>query len=517
MRNLDTHSIGRVTGLFAVTLLLFYVMYSFFGEQSYEQIGIRWDQAFYFSLTENFTHHLLSNKIPVYEFQRILPAALIHAAMKVFDVSFTTANIIRAYDIYNAVIIGTALFFWFLINKKSNTSSSAFFIGTVALFCNSAVLKIYPYQPINTDSMAFLLGMMLIYAHLSRNILMMFIIVLASSFTWPSAMYLGIVLLIGHNIDLSSIKSNPHQPFLRNRFALLMASLCAVGLVVVILLLVYVLKAQIGNGTTPIIMSLLPLSLLATAAYLFVVIYMSLAQFDLQPKNIFYLIRNIRLNHIALALLLAVVVKSLIAHYSNHQTGGLNLFGFVRNVTLSSITIPFKSIIAHISYFGPIVILFIFCAKRFFAHLSNQNMALFGFILIHLIQAMAAESRQLIYAYPFIVFILIQSIQELQFKKSFFWFFLLSSLLFSRFWYPINQTPFPSLEDPTDYFQSFPWQHFAMLNGAWLSHDVYLIMLPIALITACFLYFAHLRGIVPTVNASHPLHRSPDSDSSMDP
>lgn len=503
--------------MFAATLLPFFVIYSFFGEQSYEQIGIRWDQAFYFLLTGNFIDEFFSNKIPMYEFQRILPAALIHATLKLFDIPITAVNIIRAYDVYTIIVVGIALFFWFLINKKSNTASGAFFIGTVALFCNSAVLKIYLYQPINTDSMAFLLGMMLIYVHLSKSKLMLYAIVLASSFTWPSAVYFGFLLLIGHNINLSSIRLRIHQPFLQNRCALIMASLCTAGLTVVILLLLFVVKANIGNGTTPIIMSLLPLSLLATATYVFLISYLSIGQFNFRLKNILNLMKNIRLINIVLALSLLVIVRLLIKYYSNHQTGALNLFDFVRNVTLSSITVPFKSIIAHISYFGPIIILFIFFTKRFFAHLGNQNAAIFGFILIHLIQATGAESRQLIFSYPFIVFILVQSIQELQFKKSFFWFFLGSSLFFSRFWYSINKVPFPSLEEPTDYFQSFPWQHFAMFNGAWLSHDVYLIMFPIVLTTACFLYFGYLRSIVPTVKSAHQFRRSNDSDTSTDP
>jgi hypothetical protein len=479
--------------LFASAFLIYHTYYYLFGEQSYSQIGIRWDQKFYFDLTRNFESFLLSKQIPIYEFQRILPAGIINLTMQIMGIALTLDNILHAFDIYNSILMFATLWVWYLINQKAKITTFGFVVGIIGLFCNSAYLKIYLYQPINTDSMALLLGTALIYAHIIKNKGLMVAIIFLSSFTWPSATLFGLILLFGNSISCSNFRDKTVQTEKFKLWRSILAVLIALVPVCTVLMLLFVLKWKMPHGTTPIVYGLLPLSLLFLGGYIYVLAKSVLLKLDLTPVAIKAGLKEVSCLNIALCALLFLSVKYLIANYAGSQTGALNFTSFIRNITLSSVTVPFKFIIAHISYFGPVVLLLIFFWHKFIDRLFLYDMGVLGFVGAHLVQAIGAESRQLVFAYPFLIFIMVGAIHQMTFKKYFAIVFLLTSLFYSRFWYTINQQPFPSLDDPGDYFQSFPWQHFAMFNGAWLSNQVYLVMMPIVLMTAIMYYFVYVR------------------------
>jgi hypothetical protein len=493
----------------ALCLLGYCVLYLSFGEQSYTQFGIRWDPAFYLETTQRFPELITSNAIPAYGFQRILPAGIVYAAMSALTIPLSQENIVLAYDVYTVIVVMLSLFVWYLINRKAQLSKTTFWIGTAALFCTSAVLKIYLYMPLNTDSMAFLLGLLLVYAWVNNSRLWMAVVIALSAFTWPSAIFSGLLLLLGHKVSLDTLKRPAGPSAENNRPALVLSGLAVAGIIGLIVAFM-ALGIQMPRGSSPTVMPLLPISMLLLGAYVFHVCHTILKPLDLTAKSISNTLKNIGIAHLAVCLALFLANRLLIELYASAQTGGFGLPSFIRNVSMSSITMPLKFLVAHVTYFGPIVLLFVLFWKQFSEKLLTSDLGVLCFIGIHLAQSIAAESRQLIWAYPFLVFLLLTSIDKLSFKPSIVPVFLLTSLVFSRFWFPINRVPFPGLDDdPIAHFQSFPWQGFVMYHGPWISFDVYLVLLPIVIATGLFYHRfyakpAKAQAARPGLNASAP-------------
>jgi hypothetical protein len=470
----------------ALCLLGYCVLYLSFGEQSYSQIGIRWDPAFYLETTQRFTELITSKAIPAYGFQRILPAGLVFASMSLLGMPLSQANIVLAYDVYTVIVIMLSFGVWCLIHQRAKLSRTAFWLGSVALFCTSAVLKIYLYMPLNTDSTAFLLGLLLVYAWVSSSRIWMAVVIVLSAFTWPSAIFSGLLLLLGHKVSLDTLKKPAGASAEKNRTAPVLSTLAVAGIMGLIVAFM-ALGVQMPRGTSPTVMPLLPISMLLLGAYVFHVCHTVLRPLDLTSKSITRTLKNIGIAHLAVCLALFLANRLLIDLLASAQTGGFGILSFIRNVSLSSISMPLKFLVAHVTYYGPIALLFVLFWKQFSEKLLASDLGVLCFIGIHLAQSIAAESRQLIWAYPFLVFLLLTSIDKISFRPSFAPVFLITSLVFSRFWYPINRVPFPGLDDdPITFFQSFPWQSFVMYHGPWISFDVYLVLLPIVIGTGLF-------------------------------
>lgn len=478
--------------VFGLCLLAYCTVYLLLGEQSYTNFGIRWDPAFYLDATQKLDVLITSKQIPPYGFQRIVPAGIVHSFMSLLAIPLTQENIIIAYDVYTVIVILLSLLMWCLIGKAANLSATAFWMGTIALFCTSAVLKIYLYMPLNTDSMAFLLGLVLLYAWVSKNKPLMVATIFVSSFTWPTAIYLGIILLIGNAVQVDLLKRPAEKIGDRNVPAFVLSALAVAAITSLILLLI-ALDIKLPRGTPPMLTDLLPISLLLLGAYVFWVFYSCLLPLDLRKENLLRALKSISTVNLVLCFVLLFSNRTLIELFSSNQTGGFGILSFIRNVSLTSINMPLKFLVAHATYYGPIVLFFVFFWKNFRNNLLRYDVGLLLFMGIHLAQSIATESRQLVFAYPFFVFILVQSLQHIKFKASFLAAFLFASLLFSRFWYPINRVPFPHLDDPIEHFQSFPWQSFVMYHGPWISFEVYLILLPIIIVTGLVFYRHYVR------------------------
>jgi hypothetical protein len=491
----DPHTtMGVCAGL---GILTYYIFYFNFGEQYYSHFGLQsFDSAFYFNLTKNFSQILINKELSLYEAQRIFPSFLLHTTLHALSIPPTDLNIIRIYDVYSILIFCASFYVWYCICRLKSISVTGYAIGIIGLFINAPLLKIFLYQPITTDSSAFLLGITLLYFHLKRNKSALMITIAISSITWPSALFSGLTLYLFSNIYFTRKKSVMKKERPTFDWALFLSVSCAIICICISASLFYFYKYKPPNGSAPVIASLALLSLFLLGSYTLTTSYNILTHIEISWHEIKRILSSIRLRNLMICVIVFICTRFLLQEISNLQTGPLSFKDYIKNIFITSIVSPLKFLVAHTSFFGPVIVLFIFYWKSMCNKLIEQDIGFIAFFGIALIQGIGSESRQLIFAYPFFIFILVKSINDLKIKRAFLWTLLFFALFFSRFWYTINQEAMPNLNNPFNVLLFFPWQHFMMFHGPWISFPVYLVMAVIFIFTSAYLYWWHIRPTV---------------------
>jgi hypothetical protein len=134
-----------------------------FGERNPVNGGLRWDGLAYGSFASDLPGAVLHRAVPAYYVGRLLPSAIVWLAVHALglDLNSSTSSIVTVFSIYNAVVLLGAVFAWTRITQVLVLPSSVAWLGSVALFVNFPVLKLYSFFPVQTDASALALGVLI--------------------------------------------------------------------------------------------------------------------------------------------------------------------------------------------------------------------------------------------------------------------------------------------------------------------------------------------------------------------
>jgi hypothetical protein len=137
--------------------------------------------------------------------------------------------------------------------------------------------------------------------------------------------------------------------------------------------------------------------------------------------------------------------------------------------------------IAHVVYFGPIVLLAAFLWKPLCRLIRSDGVGLTLCALVLFAESVCSESRGMINLFPILVAYTAKLTDSLSWRTSDYVGFGLLSLAFSKVWLVINTEPFgpSSLQ--------FPNQKLQMNHGPWMSNSMYLVQG--ACVIACAIVF----------------------------
>src|SRR5438132_5844752 len=85
--------------LMPIIVLAYGLGYLAWGEKVSHQGGYGWDGIRFGAWAKNFEKLVLVDRVNHYYLQKSLPSAIVHYGMRLFGVSFTDANVIRAFGI----------------------------------------------------------------------------------------------------------------------------------------------------------------------------------------------------------------------------------------------------------------------------------------------------------------------------------------------------------------------------------------------------------------------------------
>jgi hypothetical protein len=190
----------------------------------------------------------------------------------------------------------------------------------------------------------------------------------------------------------------------------------------------------------------------------------------------------------SVAVLTFVGIKFLLKTLSNDVVR-MPLSYILHGITVTSILQPAGFLVAHITYFGPMIILLVMLWLPITRMIQSYGIGLVLCVALMVVFSICSESRRSINFYPFVVPFLAAVIDQLKWKKIHYAVLTLLSAVFSKVWMlTYHARPWRG-----DAFQ-FPNQLFYMNYGPWMSHQMYVLQGSIILVCAIGLYFGMVRG-----------------------
>ncbi len=446
--------------------------------------GFGWDGVEYGRIAMNFEN--LIGHLDSYRAGRVFPGVLIFYIFKVFYLSFDTASILLGFQLYYVIILVASSIIWVLIAKQLRLTSISKWIGFIALFINYPMLNFHFYYSALTDGTAFFIGLFMLYAYLKKYNAWLLIFTMLAFFTWPTGIIIGFILFIYGNIENNFYSLKPKK--INLFFILLILSplfikLLALNLTGELKHLIVLAnldgkifhKFSKPQDYTPVNIDYF-LNSLVVILYIFLLYWSILKNFDFFgfikahfTKTIFF-----KILISACIFFVLIFLKSLL--YSP-VLNTLTFSDYVKAVIEAAIRLPVLYLVAHVSYWGPIIILLIIFFKEFVTHLKKDYLPVTLGFLFTVLFSINPESRPIINFYPFIVVVLIQAIDFSRIKnlKLFSFLFIFVSLLYSKIWLRIS---IPSSNFPesinTD-FDKFPMQWYFMNFGWYMNYQMYVL------------------------------------------
>ncbi len=487
-------------------ILIGLLIKAYYTEQISVNNGLGWDGMIYADFTKNIIPYLKTHYINRYYVQRIGVPLLLHFVFSIFNIEFYNPAIISAYSFLNSccILIGTIYFF-----KISNTlqlTRNEEILGFASLFYCFPVLTLSLFYPILMDIPAFTVGIIVVYFYLKRNIGMFFFMLFIGSFIYPTFIIMSILFCFKNsNQDLlpTGDKASSSNFKKVKLFASKINIMYLLFCFCLPLLLIYTFTALYYSGSFELIWQKVksyPLETLFTwfsfCLALAYVVY--LTNF---PKSIFSIkkvLKSINLFGLSLAVLLYFATYLIIDHYSAGGAAVLTLELYLHNIISQAVQNPINFIVAHVFYFGITPLLLFFIRNDLKKEIIKYGFGMIAFFSIVVFFSVGNESRQLINCYPFLVFLMLVTLNKYwNVSLAFSLIYSAFCLALSHFWYSLD-FDVPS-SDYSNFvaIQKFPMQRFFMFQGPWVSDWMYKIHLSvfIFIFVLFFLFFKRHRFI----------------------
>jgi hypothetical protein len=411
-----------------------------------------------------------SRLIDSYYVQRMLPSVLVHGALEACRAQLTERNIIRGFVALNIILMAINVWVWQRIASELTLSRRGRLLGLVVLFGNLFVLKMTAYYPVLTDMAAYTVSLTMLYGYLRNSAMMLGLATLLGCFTWPPCVYLGGLLLLfprradsGDNID-----SRPWNYVAACGFsAAVVAVLC------------YVLTKPDGRRTDYAIdWSVVYVSIAVAGAYIFAAI-----STFLRHSPVLNLRRAVeQVLSVRTIALLAFLAAVRIGQQSIAPKAGARMIQVIcESLAPSSIREPGIFLVAHVVYFGPVVLLIVLLWGRICRTVAAYGLGLSLCILLGVAQGLESESRHVICTVAFLAPFAVKVLDETGWRARHFGVLAMMSLVCSKVWLTINTAPVRP-DGP-----QWPDQRFLMNFGHAMSRPMYLIQAIVALVAACVL------------------------------
>lgn len=473
--NISYRNLNLLLFALLISVILFHLAFPEFVQ---EENGLGWDGDAYATMIKDFKPFIAQRQLNSYYFQRIFPVAVVYAILKILQITVTNSHIIAAFLVLNVMLLLTAFVFWVKICQVLKLSVASRALSFTGVFVNYAILKMPFYYPVLTDLIAFTIGIMMLYCFLKNYIAGLIIISIVGAFSFPTLFYCGMLLYI-FPINSAPVPQAIEKPVWNKWLALL----AMVGFIFVWLFARIVKDKPYIN---PVEEAVLPVSLAFALGYIFLII----TQIAQPKKYIQEALKSPTWRRAVMAGVLFLAIKLFTQLFASPEAPVLNYKGFAANVVLEAITNPLVFIVAHFMYFGPLLFLLLYYWKPFIGEVNKYGAGLHLFVLIYLLIGIGSESRQFINAWPVFVLLLCAALEKYRFPHLFYILMGVIALIISRFWYRINQAPF------TGDFLDFPYQHYFMLQGPWMSDAMYYLQGSITLVICLLLYLLFFRKSV---------------------
>ena len=457
-----------------ICIFLFFLLIGislFFGEHIPANDGLGYDGLLYAAIAQKFPSVIQNHALTSYQAQRIFPSFLIYSFSEIFGFSTAKQNLPFLFSLLNTCMLLVCVCVWASLAKKQAWSPQIKLISFAGLFLNFANLKMPFYYSVLTDTTAFTIGLSMLYCYLNKKNLALLILSMVGAWTFPTLLYMGMILYLFPVHDNKSTLNNFAQ------YTPLIGFIIAALITIMGILVALKVPGEVYGKDHS-----LPMFCLSS---LFLFIYLFSAFKYLTPYRLKLLASFLIPKRLLIVLFSVVVITFAIKFISGPQASAINLKSHFFNILNQALAYPFNFIISHTLYYGAAIGFLIFFWKDIAAYIFQKGPGLFLVTGMYALLSLTSESRQLINFFPFVVVMVAEILNKKPISWSFTSFFVLLNLTLSRFWLPLNHGgDWASVELALE----FPLQWYFMNFGPWLSPSMYKIAAVITIVTFGCLY-----------------------------
>lgn len=414
-----------------------------------EHIPIRggrgWDGDIYIAVASDLSSGWERISRDPYRFQRILPCLVVYLGVALSGQTGQDAAALLGFTLLNLVLMLGALWLWLRLAAHWRLSWPARWLGFIGLFVNVPCLKISTYYPGLTDIAALALGMLLVTTLATGARRGLVGAGILGWFTWPASRLMAAFLVLFPHRPEPQEAPSPDPPI--SPAARWLAGCSALGVVAWMAHLFYGqgIRTAGWGPIVPAVESLYPVSLAVTGLY----VYLVVANFtpDPSPSGVRALWTRLEWRWVLLAVAFLVVPRWLVAAL----TSGVESVTFAKFVPYTfflSTTRPGIFLVAHVIYFGPVLLLVPLVWSRLRAQLLLWGPGAQLYLIVGLMVAACPDSRQSMLLLPMLVVPTVKALDE---QRRISWRLVAGmgslALVMSRFWLPFNQ---PTSAPPVD-------------------------------------------------------------------
>ncbi len=428
--------------------------------------GLGADGYTYAVMARDFENMVFKERIDSYFLQRISIPAALHYSSRWLHYELTDKTILRLWRALDLVCLGLIAWLWCGIVRVLGISLRGKWLGALFFFVNFAVLKWSSYYPNITDIPAYALGTAMLYCYLRNRSLALGLVTLLGAFTWPTALYFGLVLLLFPRGRAEETSSRGAPWYLHVPLAL------AAGTIIYLRLQFYHHRGgfYLGNETRAS-ETYLNLGIAISALYVFLSFLFLLNSYNL--FNIRYFLRlPTRLSFwVGLATYAAVY---LIVRQLHPRPTALTTMLIIKHILWSSVLSPGIFLVGLAIFFGPVMVLAALRWKAVCAQVHRYGVGLTLVLLLAIPLGLAGETRRVINLVPFLIPFVVAALEPLPWGRMHYWFLAGLSLVASKVWMIFNP--------------AFDWNLIVMNIGPWMSYASYSVHGAITLFIGYILY-----------------------------
>lgn len=484
-------------------LVNFYILFAFFwlyaimfdSELIHVTDGLGFDGLKFWKLTAEYQFSD-SNEWTAYYLKRSVPSFTLRFGIGFCNkilvflgfpvIIYDVKSIIEAFKVLNIACLLVSA--WLILSLLDTFMSSTWQKKSLAIAClllNFGSLKMPFFCPVLTDSYALLLGTLLLYTYLHKQHFLLILISFLGYFTFPPLPFMSILLILfPYQYENKNNIIIPN--FILKNQNLLQYSAAFIVSIVLGSFVFYIFSGQntnqyIVNGINAPNNNLLYLSMFCLLMYMFwLVKYLFLP--DLVYKAIFVVYKRWWVLLLSVAIFLGM--SAWIDHVSNGQIV-LNVQKEIPLLIFFSVQNPLIFLIAHVSYLGIFVFFIIFNYQTVIQKSIDLGLGYYAILVASLLFSIQPESRKLTPLLPFFILAVMFALEKYQFGNFAYVLMFFLQVFISKIWYPIYQEPIENYQE----ILKFPWQHYFMNIGPWMSNEVYYIKLICFLIILGIFYF----------------------------
>lgn len=420
--------------------------------------GAMGDGLFFRQVAIEFVDVIDVDSYNFWQLQFIMPYALVHILYVIFGLELEPDTLISGMRIIHLVFVGLTVYWYFQLSKKLRLTDELEALGLILLVVNFAVLKDYWYNPFLPGLGALMLGMAQANYFIRHEKSKLFLISLLGTFTWPTLVVTGALLLV-----LPAGKLSLHEQG-RPKSAvpvLLTAFVC---------FLLVLIALQMGRFEQGLFASLLTFSaILSIGAVVFAMLYWN----PVNGKQSWKYIKG-RLDAKRIAVFVGIIVLiGILLGLLSGSNDNVRLTDLWLSFWSDKLVRPFDFLTGHLMYWGLLLPLTVVLGPKMLIQASRLGM---GFVLVLLLMLpfiFHPESRLLVPFIPFVLLLVVKSLRRYALLSKDVWALGVIALVLSMFWVSLDIQDMGEALYANDW-TTFPAQRYGMHYGHLQNFPVYL-------------------------------------------